>query len=115
MFLYSSFAWGINDKKSLHAEYGFITMKRGTNIIGMTTVMNNGFTTSENGEIRDNKIVFHLHQIGRISWSRDLPVLHLIREITLLEPDVLEQRTMMQTLTHVMQEHTSIRYRKVFP
>ncbi|VDP01089.1 unnamed protein product [Soboliphyme baturini] len=41
---FSSFAWSVNDRKSLHSEYGFITMKEGTNIVALTTIMNNGNT-----------------------------------------------------------------------
>ncbi|KRZ07256.1 Phospholipase D3 [Trichinella zimbabwensis] len=109
---YSAFAWGINNKESLHSEYGFLTVKNHTNTIGLTTVMNNGFTTVEEGQVSGNRIVLKLVDIGRISWSRDLPVLDMIREITLIDPTTLEQRLQMETLTHKMQDHTFIRYKK---
>ncbi|KRZ69627.1 Phospholipase D3, partial [Trichinella papuae] len=110
---YSAFAWGINNKESLHSEYGFLTVKNHTNTIGLTTVMNNGFTTVEEGQVSGNRIVLKLVDIGRISWSRDLPVLDMIREITLIDPTTLEQRLQMETLTHKMQDHTFIRYKKL--
>ncbi|KRY32501.1 Phospholipase D3 [Trichinella spiralis] len=109
---YSAFAWGINSKESLHSEYGFFTVKNHTNTIGLTTVMSNGFTSVEEGQVSGNKIVLKLVDIGRISWSRDLPVLDMIREITLIDPTTLEQRLQMETLTHKMQDHTFIRYKK---
>ncbi|KRY70285.1 Phospholipase D3 [Trichinella pseudospiralis] len=111
---YSAFAWGINNKESLHSEYGFLTVKNHTNTIGLTTVMNNGFTTVEEGQVSGNRIVLKLVDIGRISWSRDLPVLDMIREITLIDPTTLEQRLQMETLTHKMQDHTFIRFPVLF-
>ncbi|CDW54974.1 ShK and DUF1794 domain containing protein [Trichuris trichiura] len=110
-----AFAWGINNKESLHSEYGFLTVKNRTNMVGLTTVMNNGFTTVEEGEVTGNKIVLKLVDVGRISWSRDLPVLDMIREITLIDENTLEQRLQMETLTHRMQDHTFIRYTRTFP
>ncbi|KFD73193.1 hypothetical protein M514_14533 [Trichuris suis] len=111
----NAFAWGINNKESLHSEYGFLTVKNRTNMVGLTTVMNNGFTTVEEGEVTGNKIVLKLVDVGRISWSRDLPVLDMIREITLIDENTLEQRLQMETLTHRMQDHTFIRYTRTFP
>jgi len=39
--------------------------------------MKPGFVTVEEGEIGGNKITLNLVDIGRISWSRDLPVLNV--------------------------------------
>ncbi|TMS33899.1 hypothetical protein L596_001587 [Steinernema carpocapsae] len=112
---YTAFAWGINDKDELHSEYGYITVQPGTNNVAMTTVMNNGFVTVEEGPVTNGRIRFKLQDIGRISFSRDLPVHNLIREWTLLDSVTLQARLDMETLTHGMQEHTFIRYTKIFP
>ncbi|CAK5086649.1 unnamed protein product [Meloidogyne enterolobii] len=40
----------------------------------MNTVMSNGFVTIEEGEEKDKSIRFELQRIGRIKFSRDLPV-----------------------------------------
>lgn len=40
----------------------------------MNTVMSNGFVTIEEGHVNSNRIRFRLVDIGRISFSRDLPV-----------------------------------------
>ncbi|KAK0393304.1 hypothetical protein QR680_000143 [Steinernema hermaphroditum] len=112
---YTAFAWGINDKDELHSEYGYITVQPGTHNVAMTTVMNNGFVTVEEGPVHNGHIRFKLQDIGRISFSRDLPVHNLIREWTLLDSVTLQARLDMETLTHGMQEHTFIRYTKIFP
>uniref|UniRef100_A0A7E4VXW6 ShKT domain-containing protein n=1 Tax=Panagrellus redivivus TaxID=6233 RepID=A0A7E4VXW6_PANRE len=112
---YTAFAWGINDHDELHSETGYITVREGTNEVAMTTVMNNGFVTVEEGPARSGSIRFRLVDIGRISFSRDLPVHDLIREWTLLDSSTMQARLDMETLTHGMQEHTFIRYKKVFP
>jgi len=111
---YTAFAWS-SDQVALHSEYGSIHVKSGTNQVSLVTVMNNGFTTVEEGEVRGQTIDLKLIDIGRISWSRDLPVLDLRREWTLVDPDTLDHRLTMQTLTNLLQEHTFIRYKKLYP
>ncbi|MCP9261692.1 Phospholipase D3 [Dirofilaria immitis] len=86
---YTAFAWGSSGHEELHAEYGYITAEPNTRTISLTTVMDNG--------------------------NRDLPVLQLIREWTLLDKNTLQARLHMETLTHGMQEHTFIRYRRIYP
>lgn len=81
----------------------------------MNTVMSNGFVTIEEGRVASNQIRFRLVDIGRISFSRDLPVHDLIREWTLVNSKTLESRLDMETLTHGMREHTIITYTKIFP
>ncbi|PAV61920.1 hypothetical protein WR25_19038 [Diploscapter pachys] len=71
---YTAFAWSINEKDELHSEYGYISVKRNTHDVALTTVMNNGFVTVEEGPVTTNRIRFRLKDIGRISFSRDLPV-----------------------------------------
>ncbi|VDD90204.1 unnamed protein product, partial [Enterobius vermicularis] len=112
---YTAFAWGINDMNELHSEYGYITMKPRTNIASLTTVMDNGFVTIEEGPVRNNKVELRLYNIGRISFSRDLPVHNLLREWALVDSRTLKSRLDMETLTHPMQEHTSIVYKKIYP
>ncbi|VDM93897.1 unnamed protein product [Onchocerca ochengi] len=121
---YTAFAWGLSRQEELHSEYGYITVDPNTRIVSLTTVMNNGkfpltkiscFVTVEEGIVEPNRIEFHLEDIGRISFSRDLPVLQLVREWTLLDKNTLQARLNMETLTHGMQEHTFIRYRRIYP
>uniref|UniRef100_A0A915I743 THAP4-like heme-binding beta-barrel domain-containing protein n=1 Tax=Romanomermis culicivorax TaxID=13658 RepID=A0A915I743_ROMCU len=104
LYLCSAFAWGINNQESLHAENGFIVMKGATHLV-LTTTMVNGFVTVEEGEIGGNRITLKLTDIGRISWSRDLPVLDLRREFELVTDGLLDQRLLMETLTNTLQEH----------
>ncbi|CAG9537195.1 unnamed protein product [Cercopithifilaria johnstoni] len=101
---YTAFAWGSSGHQELHSEYGYITVKPNTRTVSLTT-----------GIIEPNRIELHLKDIGRISFSRDLPVLRLIREWTLLDRNTLQARLHMETLTHGMQEHTFIRYRRIYP
>lgn len=112
---YTAFAWGLSDKEELHSEYGYITIEPGARTVSLTTVMDNGFVTVEQATLEPNRIEFHLKDIGRISFSRDLPVLDLVREWTLLDKNTLQARLDMETLTHGMQEHTFIRYRRIYP
>ncbi|VDM59882.1 unnamed protein product [Angiostrongylus costaricensis] len=110
-----AFAWSINEKDELHSESGYISVKPNTQEAALTTVMNNGFVTVEEGPIKSSQIRFRLKDVGRISFSRDLPVHDLIREWTLLDKNTLQARLSMETLTHGMQEHTFIRYHKIAP
>ncbi|VDK43535.1 unnamed protein product [Anisakis simplex] len=122
---YTAFAWSMNGFDELHSEYGYITLQPGTNYASLTTVMNNGFVTIEQGFVKGNQVVYRLHDIGRISFSRDLPVhdvviiislsFQVVREWTLLSDSILQARLEMETLTHGMQEHTFIRYNKIYP
>uniref|UniRef100_A0AC34FTV5 THAP4-like heme-binding beta-barrel domain-containing protein n=1 Tax=Panagrolaimus sp. ES5 TaxID=591445 RepID=A0AC34FTV5_9BILA len=130
----AAFAWGINDRDELHSENGYLTVREGTNEVALTTVMSNGFVTIEEGPVKSNQIRLRVVDIGRISFSRDLPVhdlvrewtlldsqtlqarldirdlpVHdLVREWTLLDSQTLQARLDMSTLTHGMQEHTFI-------
>jgi hypothetical protein len=112
---YTAFAWSVNDNEELHSENGYITVREGTRQAALTTVMNNGFVTVEEGPISGTRIRFRLVDIGRISFSRDLPVHDLIREWSLLDTNTLQSRLDMETLTHGMREHTAITYTKIFP
>ncbi|RCN33926.1 hypothetical protein ANCCAN_20234 [Ancylostoma caninum] len=110
-----AFAWSVNEKDELHSEAGYISVKPNTRDAALTTVMNNGFVTVEEGPIKGNSIKFRLKDVGRISFSRDLPVHDMVREWTLLDKNTLQARLNMETLTHGMQEHTFIRYHKIAP
>ncbi|GMT14788.1 hypothetical protein PFISCL1PPCAC_6085, partial [Pristionchus fissidentatus] len=112
---YTAFAWSIGEKDELHSEHGYLAVKPNTREVALTTVMNNGFVTIEEGTIRGQSIKFGVKDIGRISFSRDLPVLDMVREWTLLDGRTLQARLHMETLTHGMQEHTFIRYDKIAP
>ncbi|CEF60210.1 Si:ch211-105d4.5 [Strongyloides ratti] len=112
---YTANAWSINDQEELHTESGYITVKPGTNHVALNTVMSNGFVTIEEGQVSYNHLKLKLIDIGRISFSRDLPVHDVVREWTLLDSTTLEARLDMETLTHRMQEHTFIRYKKIYP
>uniref|UniRef100_A0A0R3S6Z1 DUF1794 domain-containing protein n=1 Tax=Elaeophora elaphi TaxID=1147741 RepID=A0A0R3S6Z1_9BILA len=112
---YTAFAWDMNNREELHSEYGFITMKPNSKEVALSTVMNNGFVMIEQGPLLGKSVKLILHDIGRISFSRDLPVHGTIREFRLLDSETLEQRFLMETLTHRMQIHTSIRYKKIYP
>uniref|UniRef100_A0A0M3IID2 THAP4_heme-bd domain-containing protein n=2 Tax=Ascaris lumbricoides TaxID=6252 RepID=A0A0M3IID2_ASCLU len=98
---FSAFAWSVNDKDELHTQ--------------MNAAFFAGFVTVEQGFVDGNKIKFKLHDIGRISFSRDLPVHDVVREWILLDASTLQARLDMETLTHGMQEHTFIRYKKIYP
>ncbi|KAI6209704.1 hypothetical protein M3Y96_00249000 [Aphelenchoides besseyi] len=117
---YSTFAWAMNGNKimneELHSETGYLTVKPGTTQFSLTTVMSNGFSTVEEGTLNGNRtLTFRLVDIGRISFSRDLPVHDIIREWRWINPTVMEARLSMETLTHSMREHTTVVYRKIFP
>uniref|UniRef100_A0A1I7S9F2 ShKT domain-containing protein n=3 Tax=Bursaphelenchus xylophilus TaxID=6326 RepID=A0A1I7S9F2_BURXY len=112
---YTAFAWSMVDREELHAENGYLTVQPDSRLVSMNTVMSNGFATIEEGQVNHNRIQFRLVDIGRLSFSRDLPVHDLIREWTLLDSRTMESRLDMQTLTHGMREHTTITYTKVFP
>jgi hypothetical protein len=72
---YTAFAWTVNQgNEELHAETGYIAVQPGSSRASMTTVMSNGFVTVEEGPVNSNRIRFRLVDIGRISFSRDLPV-----------------------------------------
>lgn len=112
---YTSFAWSINSKDELHSEYGFFAIKPASRDVALTVVMNNGFTTVEEGEVSGNRVNMRLQDIARMTFSRDLPVHDLTREWVLVDRNTLEQSLDMETLTHPMQQHTFIRYKKIFP
>ncbi|VDK67916.1 unnamed protein product [Litomosoides sigmodontis] len=65
------------EAKEMHKEYGFLSVvdNSGTNLISLNTVMSNGFITLEEGDEDDLSIKLRMKQIGRISFSHDLPVL----------------------------------------
>ncbi|CAI2354903.1 unnamed protein product [Caenorhabditis sp. 36 PRJEB53466] len=108
---YTAAAWS-SDNEDLHRESGYITIKPNTREVILTTVMSNGFITVEEGPLSGNNIKFVLKDIGRISFVRDEHLHNLIREWT-LDRTYLRARLSIQTLSHRMQEHTSILYTKI--
>jgi len=112
---YTSFAWNSNNKEALHSEYGFVTVKNKTNEVALTTVMDNGLTTVEEGHVEGKQIRLKLHDLGRVSFVRDMAVHDLVRIWSLLDDDSLEAILQMETTNHKMQEHTRIVFKKVFP
>jgi len=78
---FSARAWSHSTKDQLHDEWGFMTITDQGNVTLMTTG-NNGFTTYEEGWVDGQKMVLRLKKIGRISFSRDLPVEDLERKFS---------------------------------
>ncbi|VDK44342.1 unnamed protein product [Anisakis simplex] len=98
---YTAFAWDINNRQELHAEYGYLAMKPHSKQIALTTVMDNG-----------------QHCIQQLILTLLIAVLFgtvMIREWRLLDSTTFEARLFMETLTHRMQMHTSIIYKKIYP
>uniref|UniRef100_A0A914CYA9 THAP4-like heme-binding beta-barrel domain-containing protein n=1 Tax=Acrobeloides nanus TaxID=290746 RepID=A0A914CYA9_9BILA len=111
---FSARAWSHTTKDHFHDEWGFITVDPNGNATLMTAG-NNGFTTYEVGEVQPNKMVLVLKDIGRISFSRDLPVDDLRRTFIRHDDNYMEQLLEMRTATHPKQgylEHTRIIYTK---
>ncbi|KAI6215012.1 hypothetical protein M3Y94_00335100 [Aphelenchoides besseyi] len=92
-------AWSHSTKDHFHDEWGFLTVDPNGNATLMTTG-NNGFTTYEVGVIKKNTVQLVLKDIGRISFSRDLPVEDLRRTFILHDDQYLEQILEMRTATH---------------
>uniref|UniRef100_A0AC34GV80 THAP4-like heme-binding beta-barrel domain-containing protein n=1 Tax=Panagrolaimus sp. ES5 TaxID=591445 RepID=A0AC34GV80_9BILA len=111
---FSARAWSHSTKDHFHDEWGFVTVDPNGNATLMTTG-NNGFTTYEVGVVKPNKLVLTLKDIGRISFSRDLPVEDLRRTFIKHDDTYMEQILEMRTATHPKQgylEHTRVIYTK---
>ncbi|VBB32030.1 unnamed protein product, partial [Acanthocheilonema viteae] len=111
---FSARAWSHTTKDHFHDEWGFITVDPFGNATLMTAG-NNGFTTYEVGEVAPNKMILTLKDIGRISFSRDLPVEDLRRTFIKHDDQYLEQIIEMRTATHPTHgylEHTRVIYTK---
>uniref|UniRef100_A0A1I8C0X1 Major capsid protein n=1 Tax=Meloidogyne hapla TaxID=6305 RepID=A0A1I8C0X1_MELHA len=75
-----------------------------------------GFTTYEVGEVTRNKMILTLKDIGRISFSRDLPVEDLRRTFIKHDDTYMEQILEMRTATHPRLgylEHTRVVYTRI--
>lgn len=111
---FSARAWSHTTKDQLHDEWGFMTVNDQGNVTLMTTG-NNGFTTYEEGWVEGQQLVLRLKKIGRISFSRDLPVEDIERRFKRLDKTYLEQALRMRTATHPkvgLLDHTIIIYEK---
>ncbi|CAJ0947162.1 unnamed protein product, partial [Mesorhabditis belari] len=111
---FSARAWSHSTKDHFHDEWGFVTVDPTGNATLMTSG-NNGFTTYEVGHVSHNKLVLTLKDIGRISFSRDLPVEDLRRTFIRHDDRFLEQVIEMRTATHPKigyLEHTRVVYTK---
>ncbi|KAK0397450.1 hypothetical protein QR680_002133 [Steinernema hermaphroditum] len=111
---FSARAWSHSTKDHFHDEWGFITVEPTGNATLMTAG-NNGFTTYEVGQVEPNKMVLVLKDIGRISFSRDLPVEDLRRTFIKHDDTYMEQIIEMRTATHPAHgylEHTRVIYTK---
>ncbi|CAI4233213.1 unnamed protein product [Auanema sp. JU1783] len=107
-------AWSHSTKDHFHDEWGFLTADKIGNVTLMTAG-NNGFTTYEVGHASPNKLVLTLKDIGRISFSRDLPVEDLRRTFLRHDDRYMEQVIEMRTATHPKTgylEHTRVIYTK---
>ncbi|PIC19481.1 hypothetical protein B9Z55_025019 [Caenorhabditis nigoni] len=112
---FSARAWSHSTKDHFHDEWGFLTVDPVGNATLMTTG-NNGFTTYETGTVSPNKLVLTLKDIGRISFSRDLPVEDLRRTFIRHDDRYMEQVIEMRTATHPKVgylEHTRVVYTKL--
>ncbi|KAF7632765.1 DUF1794 domain-containing protein [Meloidogyne graminicola] len=112
---WSARAWSHSTKDHFHDEWGFITVEPNGNATLMTAG-NNGFTTYEVGEVTRNKMILTLKDIGRISFSRDLPVEDLRRTFIKHDDTFMEQILEMRTATHPRLgylEHTRVVYTKI--
>uniref|UniRef100_A0A915JYM8 THAP4-like heme-binding beta-barrel domain-containing protein n=1 Tax=Romanomermis culicivorax TaxID=13658 RepID=A0A915JYM8_ROMCU len=111
---FSARAWSHTTKDQLHDEWGFMTITEQGNVTLMTAG-NNGFTTYEEGWVDGQQLILRLKKIGRISFSRDLPVEDLERRFKRLDKTYLEQALRMRTATHPrvgLLDHTIIIYEK---
>ncbi|CAJ0609134.1 unnamed protein product [Cylicocyclus nassatus] len=111
---FSARAWSHSTKDHFHDEWGYMTVDNGGNATLMTTG-NNGFTTYEVGQVAHHKLVLTLKDIGRISFSRDLPVEDLRRTFIKHDDRYMEQVLEMRTATHPKSgylEHTRVIYTK---
>ncbi|GMR60683.1 hypothetical protein PMAYCL1PPCAC_30878, partial [Pristionchus mayeri] len=109
---FSARAWSHSTKDHFHDEWGFLTVDATGNATLMTAG-NNGFTTYEVGTVEPNKLVLTLKDIGRISFSRDLPVEDLRRTFIRHDDRFMEQILEMRTATHPKSgylEHTRVIY-----
>ena len=109
---FSARAWSHSTKDHFHDEWGFLTVEHNGNATLMTAG-NNGFTTYEVGMVEPNKLVLVLKDIGRISFSRDLPVEDLRRTFIKHDDKYMEQVLEMRTATHPKNgylEHTRVIY-----
>uniref|UniRef100_A0A914V5R0 THAP4-like heme-binding beta-barrel domain-containing protein n=1 Tax=Plectus sambesii TaxID=2011161 RepID=A0A914V5R0_9BILA len=112
---FSARAWSHSTKDHFHDEWGYMTVDQNGNATLMTAG-NNGFTTYEVGPVTENRLVLTLKDIGRISFSRDLPVEDLRRTFIKHDDRYLEQILEMRTATHPHSgylEHTRVIYTKV--
>ncbi|KAL6723177.1 hypothetical protein Aduo_018207 [Ancylostoma duodenale] len=109
---FSARAWSHSTKDHFHDEWGYMTVDNNGNATLMTTG-NNGFTTYEVGKVAHHKLVLTLKDIGRISFSRDLPVEDLRRTFIRHDDRYMEQVIEMRTATHPKSgylEHTRVIY-----
>ncbi|VDP27363.1 unnamed protein product [Soboliphyme baturini] len=110
----SARAWSHTTKDHLHNECGYMTVDQHGTVTFMTAG-NNGFSTYEEGTVVNKKLSLRLKQIGRISFTRDLPVEDLERNFTLVNPKRLEQSQRMRTATHPkvgLLDHVIVVYEK---
>ncbi|CAD5221036.1 unnamed protein product [Bursaphelenchus xylophilus] len=107
-------AWSHSTKDHFHDEWGFLTVDPNGNATLMTAG-NNGFTTYEVGQVKTKSVQLVLKDIGRISFSRDLPVEDLRRTFIMHDDTYMEQIIEMRTATHPKTgylEHTRVVYTK---
>uniref|UniRef100_A0A0N4ZQ35 DUF1794 domain-containing protein n=1 Tax=Parastrongyloides trichosuri TaxID=131310 RepID=A0A0N4ZQ35_PARTI len=113
---FSAKAWSHTNKDQFHNEWGhFIANKNGE--ITLMTSGGNGFAKFEVGRfVGSDKIVLNLKDIGRISFSRDLPVEDLRRTFIKVGNDHMEQILEMRTATHPetgLLKHSKVVYTRI--
>ncbi|KFD58354.1 hypothetical protein M513_00580, partial [Trichuris suis] len=112
---FSARAWSHTTLDHLHDEWGYITVDP-TGKVVLMTAGNNGFSTYEEGTLSKNTLKLRLADIGRVSFSRDLPVKELERTFTLKKQNRLEQWQRMRTATHPTEgllDHAIVVYEKI--
>ncbi|CEF62761.1 Si:ch211-105d4.5 [Strongyloides ratti] len=109
-------AWSHTNKDQFHSEWGHLIANRNGQVTLMTSG-GNGFAKYEVGSfVNNDKIILNLKDIGRISFSRDLPVEDLRRTFVKVGDNYMEQILEMRTATHPetgLLRHSKVVYSRI--
>uniref|UniRef100_A0AC35TVQ9 DUF1794 domain-containing protein n=1 Tax=Rhabditophanes sp. KR3021 TaxID=114890 RepID=A0AC35TVQ9_9BILA len=111
---FSAKAWSHSNKDSFHNEWGFLTVEG--DVVTLMTAGGNGFTKYEIGKAENESVKLQLSDIGRISFSRDLPVEALHRTFIKHGPSHMEQILQMRTATdptNGVLQHSKVIYERI--
>ncbi|KAL4220556.1 THAP domain-containing protein 4 [Mactra antiquata] len=109
---FSCYSWGLDTKKPLHRELGFLRVKPESNKLALIIAQNLGVCELEEGEVNGQQITTESHTLGRLTFGKD-PATKKIKRIFQMKEDRLEQIVFMETVDTPMCEHLRIRYEKV--